>query len=413
MTTHYSLVNSAANRLGDQYYLVKQACDEYVTNHGKDTLSKQQLDYILGRFNVILPEVAFEKFWETIASSGEAEVSVSQFLQKLKPKQPPNVRAAGLRAKDMPSAFASSPKKPKKLFNWNPAELGPIPIWDNEWRQEQDENLGAPTMTGIMSGAYYFQRSQQGSSKVPRQEWDYEMRAPLATVLIEGKFYGGSEKDIEDMHKRRRQERAKMTALIRRNKQVVKHFSELMSESRSQQQSAQSSQRSTPRSLQFTPRAVQGAVQGAGKLRLPFSADRTRANSFEEAMRQFKSSQLVTARPSGAETSRTRESKAEERMSLDESRKVRAIVTPRASSSQPSLFLKQAFQNVRNSQPEEAMSAARLSPARPKTAYLGTPRQTTPRLGGSRPASAPTRQLLRSLPAEAAAVTVEEEGTSG
>eukprot|EP00960_Hanusia_phi_P062057 765032-Hanusia_phi.AAC.1 len=125
----------AANRLGDQYYLVKQACDEYVTNHGKDTLSKQQLDYILGRFNVILPEVAFEKFWETIASSGEAEVSVSQFLQKLKPKQPPNVRAAGLRAKDMPSAFASSPKKPKKLFNWNPAELGPIPIWDNEWRQ--------------------------------------------------------------------------------------------------------------------------------------------------------------------------------------------------------------------------------------------------------------------------------------
>eukprot|EP00960_Hanusia_phi_P062058 765032-Hanusia_phi.AAC.2 len=62
-----------------------------------------------------------------------------------------------------------------------------------------------------------------------------------------------------------------------------------MSESRSQQQSAQSSQRSTPRSLQFTPRAVQGAVQGAGKLRLPFSADRTRANSFEEAMRQFKS----------------------------------------------------------------------------------------------------------------------------
>jgi len=247
MTTHYSLVNSAANRLGDQYYLVKQACDEYVTNHGKDTLSKQQLDYILGRFNVILPEVAFEKFWETIASSGEAEVSVSQFLQKLKPKQPPNVRAAGLRAKDMPSAFASSPKKPKKLFNWNPAELGPIPIWDNEWRQEQDENLGAPTMTGIMSGAYYFQRSQQGSSKVPRQEWDYEMRAPLATVLIEGKFYGGSEKDIEDMHKRRRQERAKMTALIRRNKQVVKHFSELMSESRSQQQSAQSSQRSTPR----------------------------------------------------------------------------------------------------------------------------------------------------------------------
>eukprot|EP00960_Hanusia_phi_P062059 765032-Hanusia_phi.AAC.3 len=31
--------------------------------------------------------------------------------------------------------------------------------------------------------------------------------------------------------------------------------------------------------------------------------------------------------------------------------------------------------------PEEAMSAARLSPARPKTAYLGTPRQTTPRLG--------------------------------
>ena len=36
-----------------------------------------------------------------------------------------------------------------------------------------------------------------------------------------GKFYGGSEKDMEDMHKRRKQERARMTALIRRNKQVV------------------------------------------------------------------------------------------------------------------------------------------------------------------------------------------------
>ena len=53
-------------------------------------------------------------------------------------------------------------------------------------QQEQDENLGAPTMTGIMSGAYYFQRGKMGPTKAPRQEWDYEMRAPLATVLIEG-----------------------------------------------------------------------------------------------------------------------------------------------------------------------------------------------------------------------------------
>ena len=55
-------------------------------------------------------------------------------------------------------------------------------------QQEQDENLGAPTMTGIMSGAYYFQRGKMGPTKAPRQEWDYEMRAPLATVLIEGRM---------------------------------------------------------------------------------------------------------------------------------------------------------------------------------------------------------------------------------
>ena len=51
----------------------------------------------------------------------------------------------------------------------------PIPTWDNEWRQEEDKRIHAPTMTGIMHGAYYLKNSHNPLSRIPRQEWDMQV----------------------------------------------------------------------------------------------------------------------------------------------------------------------------------------------------------------------------------------------
>jgi hypothetical protein len=43
------------------------------------------------------------------------------------------------------------------------------------WRQEEDKRISAPTMTGIMNGAYYVRNSHNPSSRTPRQEWDIKV----------------------------------------------------------------------------------------------------------------------------------------------------------------------------------------------------------------------------------------------
>jgi len=52
--------------------------------------------------------------------------------------------------------------------------------------QEADKLIHAPTMTGIMSGAYYLRNSHNASSRTPRQEWDMQLKKPIATAVIEG-----------------------------------------------------------------------------------------------------------------------------------------------------------------------------------------------------------------------------------
>ena len=66
--------------------------------------------------------------------------------------------------------------KRRNLFNWDIKQLGPLPTWDNEWRQEADKTTNAPTMTGIMAGAYYMRNSHNPSCRIPRQEWDMQVR---------------------------------------------------------------------------------------------------------------------------------------------------------------------------------------------------------------------------------------------
>jgi hypothetical protein len=53
------------------------------------------------------------------------------------------VRPAGTRIVKIPLGeeciHGQTPEKRKRLFKWDPKELGPIPSWDNEWRQVATE----------------------------------------------------------------------------------------------------------------------------------------------------------------------------------------------------------------------------------------------------------------------------------
>ena len=53
------------------------------------------------------------------------------------------VRPAGTRIVKIPLGeeciHGQTPEKRKRLFKWDPKELGPIPSWDNEWRQVDTE----------------------------------------------------------------------------------------------------------------------------------------------------------------------------------------------------------------------------------------------------------------------------------
>ena len=60
-----------------------------------------------------------------------------------------------------------TPEKRKRLFKWDPKELGPIPSWDNEWRQAATEltkplaaELTKPLATELTLGTTRGDRSQ-------------------------------------------------------------------------------------------------------------------------------------------------------------------------------------------------------------------------------------------------------------
>jgi hypothetical protein len=49
------------------------------------------------------------------------------------------VRPAGTRVVKVPLGEELEKIKRRNMFNWDPKELGPLPTWDNEWRQVKRE----------------------------------------------------------------------------------------------------------------------------------------------------------------------------------------------------------------------------------------------------------------------------------
>lgn len=131
------------------------------------------------------------------------------------------------------------------------------------------------------------------------------LKMPLATAAIEGKYYGDSEKDVEARFLKRKEERARKTALITRNKKVVSYFSALMAENKLLAE--QGRLQATPRSRKHTPR---NSIDLLNSSRSPYTprpagggAALPRPTDFGEAMGRLRESQLV--RPAdGAQTHR-------------------------------------------------------------------------------------------------------------
>lgn len=153
----------------------------------------------------MMPDTAYDKFWATVALPTDKTIPMSDFLSKTRPNKNTNIRPAGVRIIKVPLGEETDVIKRKKtLFD---PKSGPVPTWDNEWRQEEDKKIRAPTMTGIMNGVYYHRNTFNPLSRTPRQEWDMHLKMPLATAAIEGKYYGDSEKDVEARFLKRKEER--------------------------------------------------------------------------------------------------------------------------------------------------------------------------------------------------------------
>jgi len=110
-----------------------------------------------------LPDLAYEKFWATVATPTDNAISAADFVNKTRPNTNRNVRPAGVRIIKVPlGEEVEAVKRKKSLFD---PKSGPVPAWDNEWRQEEDKHLRAPTMTGIMNGVYYHRNTHNAFSR--------------------------------------------------------------------------------------------------------------------------------------------------------------------------------------------------------------------------------------------------------
>lgn len=98
-----------------------------------------------------MPDQAFEKFWSTITIADAPSVPVDEFLSRVRPMTKTPLQPAGTQKKCKPSEAGTKVVK-KNLFYVDPANPRPVPVWDNEWRQEADNRLREPIMSGIMRG---------------------------------------------------------------------------------------------------------------------------------------------------------------------------------------------------------------------------------------------------------------------
>ena len=101
------------------------------------------------------------------------------------------LQPAGTQKKCKPSEAGTKVVK-KNLFYVDPANPRPVPVWDNEWRQEADNRLREPIMSGIMRGVYYTYNTYSPSARTPRQEMDLKLQKPITTLTVEGRYFFSS-----------------------------------------------------------------------------------------------------------------------------------------------------------------------------------------------------------------------------
>ena len=138
-----------------------------------------------------MPDQAFEKFWSTITVADAPSVPVDEFLSRVRPMTKTPLQPAGTQKKCKPSEAGTKVVK-KNLFYVDPANPRPVPVWDNEWRQEADNRLREPIMSGIMRGVYYTYNTYSPSARTPRREMDLKLQKPITTLTVEGRYFFSS-----------------------------------------------------------------------------------------------------------------------------------------------------------------------------------------------------------------------------
>ena len=64
--------------------IVTQTLEDQGKNSGNTSISKGPLENSLGRFNIMMPDPAFDKFWETLGAPSDS-IPIAQFLLKTAP----------------------------------------------------------------------------------------------------------------------------------------------------------------------------------------------------------------------------------------------------------------------------------------------------------------------------------------
>ena len=63
-----------------------QTLEQQGRNIGSTNISKAQLENSLGRFNIMMPDAAFDQFWATLDASADC-ISIAQFMSKTAPSK--------------------------------------------------------------------------------------------------------------------------------------------------------------------------------------------------------------------------------------------------------------------------------------------------------------------------------------